>query len=106
MSSQNLLSRMVGHPNESKIFMNGLETGALINTGSMVTCMSKKFYQSLQFTCVNLSFMIFRILNLRYIVQMGGNSLPFSGYVEVELQISFFSMNPIYVPVIVTKETE
>lgn len=35
---------MVGHLNESKIFMNGLETRALIklNTGSMVTCMSEK----------------------------------------------------------------
>lgn len=39
---------MAGHPNESKIFMSGLETRALIDTGSMVTCMSEKFYQSLQ----------------------------------------------------------
>lgn len=44
MSSQNLLSRMVGHPNESKIVINGLETRALIDTRSMVTCMSEKFY--------------------------------------------------------------
>lgn len=35
-----------------------------------------------------------------------GNSLPFSGYVEVELQIPFLSMNPIHVPVLVTKVTE
>lgn len=34
---------MAGHPNESKIFMSGLETRALIDTGSMVTCMSEKF---------------------------------------------------------------
>lgn len=44
VSSQHLLSRMVGHPNESKIFMNGGKTRALIDTGSMVTCMSENFY--------------------------------------------------------------
>lgn len=64
---QNMSSRMVGHPNESKIFMNGLETRALIDTVSMVTCMSKN---CISFFNVNLNFMIFRILNLRYIVQM------------------------------------
>ncbi|XP_061185873.1 uncharacterized protein LOC133193977 [Saccostrea echinata] len=48
--SQDLLSRMVGHQNESIIFVNSLEIKALIDTGSMVTCMSEKFYQSLQHT--------------------------------------------------------
>lgn len=67
MSSENLLSRMVGHPNESKIFMNGLETRALIDTGSMVTCLLKKFYQSLQ--CKPKLHDI-QDFELRYIMQM------------------------------------
>lgn len=102
ISSQNLLSRMVGHPNESKIFMNGLETNALIDTGSMVTCMSEKFYQSLQCKPKLYDIEDFELK----VYSADGNSFPFSGYVEVELQIPFLSMNPIHVPVLVTKGTE
>lgn len=97
MSSQYLLSRMVGHPNESKIFMNGLETRALIDTGSMVTCMSEKFYQSLQCKPKLHDIEDFELK----VVSADGNSLPFSDYVEVELLIPFLSMNSIYVPVLV-----
>lgn len=32
--------------------------------------------------------------------------MPFSGYVEVEVQIPFLSMNPIYATVLVKKGTE
>lgn len=93
MSSQNLLSRMVGHPNESKIFMNDLETRALIDTGSMVTCMSEKFYQSLQCKPKLHDIEDFELK----VYSADGNSLPFSGYVEVELQISFLSMKHVFV---------
>lgn len=79
MSSQNLLSRIVGHPNESKIFMNGLETRALIETGSMVTCLSKKFYQSLRCKPKLHDIQDFELK----VYSADGNSLPFSGFVEV-----------------------
>ena len=45
--NSDLLSRMVGHSNESNIIVNGEKTCALVDTGSMITCMSKKFYHSL-----------------------------------------------------------
>lgn len=102
MSSQNLLSRMVGHPNESKIVINGLETRALIDTRSMVTCMSEKFYQSLHCKPKLHDIQDFELK----VYNADGNSLPFFGYVEVELQIPFLSMNLMYVPALVTKGTE
>lgn len=77
MSSQNMLSRIV--PNESKIFMNGLETRALIDTGSMVTCLSKKFYQSLQCKPKLHDIQDFELK----VYSADSNSLPFSGFVEV-----------------------
>lgn len=99
---QNMSSRMVGHPNESKIFMNGLETRALIDTVSMVTCMSKKLYQFLQ--CKT---KLHEFQNLEFkVYSADGNAMPFSGYVEVELQIPFLSMNLMYVTVLVKKGTE
>lgn len=76
---QNMSSRMVGHPNESKIFMNGLETRALIDTGSMVTCLSKKFYQSLQCKPKLHDIQDFELR----VYSADSNSLPFSGFVEV-----------------------
>lgn len=79
MSSQIFLSRIVGHPNESKIFMNGLETRALIDTGSMVTCLSKKFDQSLQCKPKLHDIQDFELK----VYSADGNSLPFSGFVEV-----------------------
>lgn len=82
--------------------MNGLETRALIETVSMVTCMSKKLYQFLQ--CKP---KLHDIQNFEFkVYSADGNSMPFSGYVEVELQIPFLSMDPIYVTVLVTKGTE
>lgn len=42
-----ILSRMVGHSNESNIIVNDEKTCALVDTGSMITCMSENFYHSL-----------------------------------------------------------
>lgn len=48
VSSQKL-SRTVGHPNLSQIFVNGLETKAVIDTGSIVSNLyARRFVQSLQ----------------------------------------------------------
>lgn len=64
--------------------------------------MSKKLYQFLQ--CKP---KLHDIQNFEFkVYSADGNALPFSGYVEVELQIPFLSMNTIYVPVLVTKGTE
>lgn len=79
MSSQNMLSRIVGHANESKIFMNGLETRALVDTGSMVTCLSKKCYQSQQCKPKLHDIQDFELK----VYSADSNSLPFSGFLEV-----------------------
>lgn len=43
---KSLLDRIVGSANESVIYINGMETSGLIDTGSMVSSISEKFYNS------------------------------------------------------------
>ena len=101
-NSSTLLSRMVGEPNESKIYVNSVETVALIDTGSMVTCMSEQFYRSFENKPVlrDIEDFEFKVYSAE------GSTLPFLGYVEVELKIPFLSAKPIYAPILVTKGTE
>ena len=47
ITSKSLLSRLVGEPNESEIIIQNRKTKALIDSGSMVTCISEEFYKSL-----------------------------------------------------------
>ena len=42
-----LFDRIVGSANESTVYINGVETSGLIDTGSMITSVSKSFYKSL-----------------------------------------------------------
>ncbi|XP_061180597.1 uncharacterized protein LOC133189209 [Saccostrea echinata] len=99
---QNLLSRMVGHSNESRIIINGVETEALIDTGSMVTCMSEEFYHSLSHKPELHSIADFELK----VYSAEGSTLPYSGYVEVEFQVPFLSKESFYLPVLVMKGTE
>ena len=101
-NSTTLLSRMVGEPNESKIYVNSVETVALIDTGSMVTCMSEQFYHSFENKPLLHDIEDFELK----VYSAEGSTLPFLGYVEVELKIPFLSAKPIYAPVLVTKGTE
>ena len=93
---------MVGHSNESNIIVNGEKTCALVDTGSMITCISEKFYHSLSHKPELRSIDDFDLK----VFSAEGSSLPFSGYVEVELQVPFLSKESFYVPVLVMKATE
>ncbi len=47
-NTDSLFSRLVGESNDTEIFINGVKTKALIDSGSMVTCISEEF-----FICLN-----------------------------------------------------
>lgn len=99
--SDNLFSRLVGHANESTITFCGLETEALIDSGSMVTTVSEDFLKS-----------IYPQPNLKNLDDLGlslqgpdGRGLPYIGYIEAWMDVKFHS-STIYIPVLVVPSTQ
>ena len=99
---ESYLKRLVGHSNETTITFNGRETNALVDSGSMITTVTDEFYKSLS-PCPIL--MSFGDLNLD-IKGAGGNQLPYLGYIEAEIQVSFLPNCDIQVPVLVVPVTD
>ena len=77
---EDLFTRMVGHSNACLLFLCGQETKALVDTGSMVTCISETFYDSLEPKPELRALEDFKL----NVYGAGGNTLPFTGYIEVE----------------------
>ena len=73
-----ILSRMVGHSNESNIIVNGEKSCALVDTGSMITCLSENVYHSLSHKHELRSIDDFELK----VFSAEGSSLPFLGYVD------------------------
>ena len=95
---------LLGEANESKIFIAGIETSALIDTGAMISSMSEEFYNSLDPKPTLQSLTDFRL----DVYGADGNLLPYSGYVEIEICLPFIEkgLNTISVPILVTPTTE
>lgn len=82
MMSKRIPPGLCGEPTEATITINGLETKALIDTGSTVSTISKKFYlDHLQ------DIPIQEIGSLLHIECADGKHLPYEGYVTTEIQI-------------------
>lgn len=79
-----------------------METNALVDSGSMITTVTDEFYSSLS-PCPKL--MSFGDLNLD-VQGAGGNQLPYLGYIEADIQVSFLPNCEIQVPVPVVPVTE
>lgn len=90
---------MVGHSNDCVLYIYGQKTNALIDTGSMVTCISENFYESLEHKPVIRDLQDFQL----NVYGAGGNVLPFLGYIEAEVRIPCLTENPFFVPVLVRK---
>lgn len=90
---------MVGHSNDCVLYICGQKTNALIDTGSMVTCISENFYESLEHKPVIRDLQDFQL----NVYGAGGNVLPFLGYIEAEVRIPCLTENPFFVPVLVRK---
>ncbi len=74
--------KLAGEINEATVQLNGINTRALLDTGSCVSLISKGFYDN------NLSNMeikpLAKILNIEC---ADGNSLPYLGYIEGDLTV-------------------
>jgi len=75
-------SNLIGPANETYVKVNGCDVLALLDTGSQVSCISRKFYE----TCLS-HIEIKPLETLLKIEGIGGSYLPYSGYVEIELSL-------------------
>ena len=97
-----LIDRFLGSRNESEVEICGTKCHALIDTGSMVTTMSQRFYDSLSTKPELLSLDIFQ-LDVRV---AGGSILACSGYIEAEVRIPFLHDKTMAVPVLVVPDMQ
>lgn len=96
-----LFDRIVGSANESTVYINGVETSGLIDTGSMITSVSESFYKSLS-----------PLPHLHDMTDLGlsiqganGQSLPYKGYIEAEFSAPLLSNCVFNVPLLVVSDT-
>ena len=99
---QKLMNRMLGPANETKVKVCEVETNALIDSGSMITCMSEDFYESLEPQPQLKQIQDFKL----NIYGAGGDVLPFLGYVDVPLRVDCIADSDLYVPMLVAPTTD
>ncbi|XP_062572826.1 uncharacterized protein LOC134234798, partial [Saccostrea cucullata] len=99
--NQDLLTRLVGRSNEADITVFGTKTKALIDSGSMVTCISESFYQSLKPMPELLSLTNFG-LSVR---SANGSELPYKGYIEMQINVPCMNDFSCHIPALVVPET-
>ena len=99
-----LQNRLIGEANETNIQICGENVRALLDTGAMVSTISEEFYNSLP-NKPNLNALTEFQLD---IYAAGGTTLPYTGYIEVEVEIPRSDNGSISVvaPVLVTETTE
>lgn len=97
-----MYNRLVGKGNESDIIIEGSHTRGLIDTGSMISSISEAFLSTLD-----------PVPEIHTLDELGlevntanGQSLPYSGYVEIELSVPCFKEKAITVPLLVVPVTE
>ena len=93
---------MVGHSNESSILFCGVETQALIDSGSNITTVSDEFYRALLPRPKLLSLDSF---NLK-VQCAGGNNLSYTGCIEAVMEVPFLPNTELAIPVLVVPATE
>lgn len=99
-----LIDRLIGEANEAGVKVGGIETTALIDSGSMVTCVSERFYKQLDTKYELRSITDFDL----HVHSADGSQLPFMGYIEVDISAPCLGTANIElcVPVLVTPDTE
>lgn len=96
-----LYDRMVGGSNVDHIILGGKKYSALIDSGSMITCVSEKCYKSLNPKPVLMDIKDFDLK----VFGAGGSKLPYLGYIEADITIPFLSDCEFCVPILVTPMT-
>ena len=97
-----MLNRLVGKENESEIVIEGVKSKALIDTGSMVSTVAEDFLNALDPVPI-----VHNIEELGLKVNAAnGQTLPYSGYVEVEVTVSYLQNSALTVPLLVVPMTD
>ena len=74
--------QLFGDTNEAETSINNISAIALLDTGSCVSVVSKQFY-NIHVSSVTVQ----PLTNIIHIECADGNSLPYKGYIDVEIQI-------------------
>ena len=91
------MKRLIGHHNESTILFCGIETNALVDSGSQVTTVTEEYYKSM-----NPQPILYTIEDLNLdLYAAGGNKIPLLGAIEATLEVPFLPNHEIQVPVVV-----
>ena len=81
---------LCGSPTETSILVSGVPTTTLLDTGSTVSTISQQFFEDhlnhLQLQPLD------SILNIEC---ADGQSLPYLGYIEVDIQMTILRMTPV-----------
>ena len=83
----NILEQMVGGENEGVVYVNGIETRVLIDTGSSISTITEAFIETLNPKPEIRSVDDFDL----EIKGAGGQTLPYHGYVWVNVQVPFLA---------------
>ena len=87
-SSKQIPPGLCGKPTEALVNINNISTRTLLDTGSTISTISRKFHQE------NLNNLpIQQVQSLLDIECADGNSLPYDGFIETELQIPGIAEN-------------
>lgn len=102
LSGLSLLNRMVGDSNMTEVYLQGTSHQALIDSGSMVTTMSKSCYDNLTHKPS-----LFTLDKLGLQVSLAdGSNLEYLGYVECCISVPFLSDVEFNVPVLVVPDSK
>ncbi|MCG8034658.1 MAG: retropepsin-like domain-containing protein [Candidatus Thiodiazotropha taylori] len=96
-----MLQRLIGKENESEVIVEGLETKALIDTGSMISTISENCLETL-----NPKPELHSLEEIDLEVKVAdGRTLPYLGYVELNIKLPF-SESRVDVPFLVVSTTD
>ena len=95
-----LFDRIIGSAYETGFFYK--KTSGLVDTGSMITSVSDSFFKSMKSRPE-----LHNINEFGFTVQSAnGDILPYKGYIEAEISVSFLSNSTFNKPLLVVSDTE
>ena len=100
-SSQSPKCDLLGHANETDVFVGGEKCKALVDTGSMITSVGESFYRDHLVDKYPLQ----ELSDLLQVEGAGGHQLEYRGYAEVEVTVPHHNTTPFWVPILVAPDT-
>ena len=96
-TNNSMLEQMEGKENEGVVYVNGIETTALIDTGSSISTISEVFLNTLD---PKPEIGSMKDFNLE-VKGAGGQTLPYHGYVWVTVHVPFLADQTVFLPLLV-----